>query len=77
MSVSALNPNTRLSDALERDLMRQELSQGESTSIAQLGKSAAIGVKNLVVSFWNYVIDVTVALNDARAKDSRFTGAHW
>lgn len=77
MSVYALNSNTRLSDALERDLMRQELSNGESTSIVKLGKSVAHGVKHAVVSFWDYVVDVTVALNDARAKDSRFSGAQW
>jgi len=77
MSIYALNSNTRLSDTLERDLMRQELSNGESTSIAKLGKSVAVGVKNFVVAFWSYVVDVTVALNDARAKDSRFSGAQW
>jgi len=77
MSVSALNSNLRLSDAMERDLMRQELTRGEPASIIDLGKFVLATLKKGAVSFWSYVVDVTIALNDARAKDSRFSGAQW
>jgi hypothetical protein len=77
MSNLSYNQFSRLSDSLERDLMRQALSDGESVSIAGLGKEVLASIQNGATAIWNYVIDVTAALDDARANNPRFSGSHW
>lgn len=77
MSVSTLNNSVRLSDSMERDLMTSMLSNGESTSITALAKSVLAVLKKSVVAVWNYTIEVSEAMNEARAKDARFTGSQW
>ncbi|NYT36287.1 hypothetical protein ERD78_05340 [Allopusillimonas soli] len=77
MSVTALNHNSRLSDALERDLMRQAIAAGEATSIVDLCKSVLATLKKGVVALYDFVVDVAVAMDDARAKDRQFTGTQW
>ena len=77
MSVTALNHNSRLSDARERDLMRQAIAAGEATSIVDLCKSVLATLKKGVVALYDFVVDVAVAMDDARAKDRQFTGTQW
>ncbi|MCC2597287.1 hypothetical protein LKR43_13165 [Pusillimonas sp. MFBS29] len=77
MSDLSYNQYSRLSDSLERDLMRKALSNGESVSMIALIQKAFASVKNGVKAANNYIIDVTAALNDARAKDARFSGSQW
>ncbi|KAA0889374.1 hypothetical protein [Pusillimonas sp. ANT_WB101] len=77
MSVSTLNNSMRLSDSMERDLMISMLSNGESTSITSLAKSVVAVLKSGIVTVWEYTIEVSEAMNEARAKDARFTGSQW
>ncbi|NYT80216.1 hypothetical protein H0A70_01675 [Alcaligenaceae bacterium] len=77
MSNLSYNQFSRLSDSLERDLMRQALSDGESVSIAALGKEILAAIQNGVKAAWNYAIEVTAALDEARANNARFSGSHW
>jgi hypothetical protein len=77
MSNLSYNQFSRLSDSLERDLMRTALSDGESVSIATLGKEILAAIQNGVKATWNYVIEVTAALDEARANNARFSGSHW
>ncbi|NYT85057.1 hypothetical protein [Pollutimonas harenae] len=77
MSDLSYNQYGRLSDSLERDLMRKALSNGESVSIIALAQKALASIKQGIVSTYEYIIDVTEALNEARAKDARFSGSQW
>lgn len=77
MSDLSYNQYSRLSDSLERDLMRKAMSDGESVSIVALIQKAVTAVKNGVLAANSYIIDVTAALNEARAKDARFSGSQW
>ncbi|MFT0544918.1 hypothetical protein ACMHYO_01010 [Allopusillimonas ginsengisoli] len=77
MSVSTLNNSMRLSDSMERALMTSMLSNGESTSVTALAKSVLAALKKGVVAVWDYTIEVSEAMNEARAKDARFTGSQW
>lgn len=77
MSNLSYNQFSRLSDSLERDLMRKALSDGESVSIATLGKEILAAIQNGVKASWDYVIEVTAALDEARANSARFSGSHW
>ncbi|NYT59897.1 hypothetical protein H0A65_13285 [Alcaligenaceae bacterium] len=77
MSDLSYNQHSRLSDSLERDLMRKAMSDGESVSIVALIQKAFTSIKNGVLAANDYIIDVTAALNEARAKDARFSGSQW
>lgn len=77
MSDISFNQYSRLSDSLERDLMRDSLSNGEAVSIVTLGKKVIGGLKTGFLSFANYMIDVTRALDEARAKDARYSRTAW
>lgn len=77
MSVSTLDNSVRLSDSMERDLMTSVLSNGESTSITALAKSVLAALKKSVVAVWEFTVETNAAMNEARAKDARFTGSQW
>lgn len=77
MSNITYNHYTRLSDSLERDVMRRALSSGEAVSMSSVLKSAWNSLKKAVVAFSDYVVDISTALNDARAKDARFSNTTW
>jgi len=77
MSDLSFNQYSRLSDSLERDLMRNALSNGESVSIVTLTQKALASIKKGIVAVYDYIIDVTEALNEARAKDARYSGTQW
>ncbi|HWK71276.1 hypothetical protein [Pollutimonas sp. M17] len=77
MSDLSFNQYSRLSDSLERDLMRKALTDGESISIVTAGKKALASVKKFVIAMSNYMIAVTQAMDEARAKDARFSRAQW
>ncbi len=77
MAVSALNSYSRLSDSLERDLLKAAESGHQAYSVLEgLGMvSNAIGRGAL--AFGRYLVQVAEALNEARARDARFTGVQW
>ncbi|MGB3288242.1 MAG: hypothetical protein WBA83_03090 [Burkholderiaceae bacterium] len=77
MSDISFNQYSRLSDSLERDLMRKALTDGESISIVTASKKALASLRKAVVAVSNYMIAVTHAMDEARAKDARFSRAQW
>ncbi len=77
MSDISYNQYSRLSDSLERDLMRNALSNGESVSIVSLAKKVIAGMKTGFSAFTSYMAELTHALDEARAKDARFSGSQW
>ena len=77
MSSISFSSDSRLSDSIERDLMRDSLSNGEAVSIMAVATKVASGIKSSLSAFAQYMIDVTKALDEARAKDARYTRTAW
>lgn len=77
MSSISFSQYSRLSDSIERDLMRDSLSNGEAVSIVAVAKHAVSGIKTGFLAFARYMVDVTRALDEARAKDARYTRTAW
>ncbi len=77
MSDLSYNQYNRLSDSLERDLMRTALSNGETVSIVSPAKKAFAAVKTAVSTFIDYIAELNKALDDARAKDAHFSRSQW
>lgn len=77
MSDLSYNQYSRLSDSLERELMRNATSNGESVSVITLVKTVARSLKNGFMAVADYVVEVTRALDEARAKDARFSRSQW
>lgn len=77
MSNISYNQFSRLSDSVERDLMSNALSNGEAVSITKVFKSIWTALKNGFRAASDYMVDLTEALDDARAKDSRFSRSQW
>ncbi|HWL27767.1 MAG TPA: hypothetical protein VNQ97_02555 [Burkholderiaceae bacterium] len=77
MSDLSYNQYSRLSDSLERDLMRDAMSNGESVSVITLGKTVLRSLKNGFMAVADYLVEVTDALDEARAKDARFSRSQW
>ena len=77
MSDLSYNQYSRLSDSLERDLMRSALSNGESVSIVSLVKKTIASLKTGFFAFTNYMAELTRALDEARAKDAHYSRSQW
>ncbi len=77
MSNISYNQYSRFTDSAERDLMSDALSNGEAVSITAVFKSIWASLKKGVRVTAEYMVDVTEALNEARAKDSRFSHSQW
>ncbi len=77
MSNLSYNQYSGLSDSLERDLMRNELSKGDTFSITTLGKNIFAGLVSGVKAFSSYMVDLTRALDEARAQDAKFSRSQW
>ncbi|RTZ45751.1 hypothetical protein EKL30_07000 [Candidimonas sp. SYP-B2681] len=77
MSNLSYNQYSGLSDSLERDLMRDELNKGDTFSITTLGKTIFAGLLRGARFFSSYMVDLTRALDEARAQDARFSRSQW
>jgi hypothetical protein len=77
MSSITYSHDTRLSDSLEREVMRKAVSEGQSLSLVALCKTGVAAVGRGISHVVDYVFDVTEALNDARAKDANFSRSFW
>ncbi|MCQ9617521.1 hypothetical protein L1889_13205 [Paenalcaligenes niemegkensis] len=67
----------RWSDSLERDVMQKALDNGESVSITELAVNVVNFIKRAATGIMNYVVALTEALNEARARDAHFTSSGW
>jgi hypothetical protein len=77
MSDISLNQYSRLSDSLERELMRAASTGNESVSVVAVAQAAVAYVKKAAYAVGNYLVEVSRALDEARAKDARFSRSHW
>lgn len=77
MTEMTLNTNARLTDALERDLLRGAMDSQQNAQplvmLKQAGNAIARGVRALV----DYVAEVNDAMNRARAASAHYTGSQW
>ena len=77
MSNLSVNQYSRLSDALERDLMSKALSEGESVSIVALTQKALAFANKGLQAYQGFVMDVARSLQDVRTKDVHYSGSQW
>jgi hypothetical protein len=66
MSVKSYNQYVMLSDSLERDLMREALSCGETLSLADIAKSIGSGLKKVLIGFAQFADDTSNVLARSR-----------
>jgi len=77
MSELTLNTNARLTDALERDLLRGAMESQSNAQPLVLLKQAGAAIARAVGAFADYVADVHEAMNRARAASARYAGSQW
>lgn len=77
MSNVSYPSDARLSDSLEREVMREAMSQNEAVSLSELVKGALAAIGHGISAVFNYVVDVTEALNEARANSARANRGFW
>ncbi len=77
MSDISLSCYGRMNDSLERDLMQRTLGNGESISFVAMFKTVKTTLSSVISRVADYVIELTEALNEARARDARFSGSQW
>ncbi len=77
MSELTLNQNARLTDALERDLLRGAMENQPNAQPLALLKQAGAAIAHAVVAFADYVAEVHDAMNRARAASARYAGSQW
>lgn len=77
MSNLALNQNTRLTDALERDLLRGALNRQHTVHPTEMMKRTYTTVASAVRSLANYIAEVDGAMQRARVASTHYTGSQW
>lgn len=74
MSNHTYNEYIRMSDSSGRGLTHNVLRAGPTTSVLVSVFSA---IKKGVIAFFDYMVDVTEALNEARLRDPRYLRSLW
>lgn len=77
MSELTLNHNARLTDALERDLLRGAMESQQNAQPVAMLKQAGAAVAHAARNFADYVAEVNAAMNRARAASAHYTGSQW
>lgn len=77
MSEYTLGQDVRLNDSLERSIMDAALNNGEAVSIVNLSKDTLRFVARKVAAVGAFVVELSEALNKARAKSERYAGSPW
>ncbi|CAM3930376.1 Phage protein [Bordetella tumbae] len=77
MTELTLNQNARLTDALERDLLRGAMESQQNIQPQALLKQAGSAIARAVGAFADYVTEVHDAMNRARAASAHYTGSQW
>jgi hypothetical protein len=77
MSDISFNQYSRMSDYLERELMRNAALESESAGVVTVAKSAIAFLKKATLAVADYLVEVSRALDEARAKDARFSRSQW
>jgi len=74
---AVLNSYSRLSDSLERDLLKAAETGNQAYSVLEGLGMVAGSIGRGFSAFGRYLVQVAEALNEARARDARFTGTQW
>ena len=84
MTDLTLNQNARLTDALERDLLRNAMDSQQNAQPKALLKHAGSSIVHTVRAVGDfiggvadYVAEVNDAMNRARAASANYTGSQW
>ncbi|MGE4368743.1 MAG: hypothetical protein AB7E12_03600 [Burkholderiaceae bacterium] len=77
MSDISFNQISRLTDSMEREVIRMQAAQLRAETMVALGKQTLAFLKKALSSAYDYMIDVSRALDEARAKNAQFTRAQW
>lgn len=76
-NVSYYSTEARLSDSIEREMMRETLANGENLSASSMLKSTGRGIAQGFNAVFNYLVAVADVLNEARAQDNRHSRSYW
>lgn len=77
MSISSINTYSRFSDSLERDMLHASSNSNQGYSALNGLAIVASAVGRGAAAFGRYLVQVAEALNEARARDVRFSGSQW
>lgn len=77
MTAMTLNQNYRLTDALERDLLRGAMERQQNVHPAAMLKSAGTAIISAVRGLADYIAEVNAAMNRARIASTHYTGSQW
>lgn len=77
MSATPINSYTRLSDSLERDLLQAAQNGHQAYSVLDGLAMVSSAIGRGASAFGRYLVQVAEALNEARARDARFSGSQW
>lgn len=78
MSVSTtVNTYSRFSDSLERDMLQATTNANQGYSALNGLAIVATAIGRGATAFGRYLVQVAEALNEARARDARFSGSQW
>ncbi|HLV28453.1 MAG TPA: hypothetical protein VKY60_04940 [Burkholderiaceae bacterium] len=77
MSVTTLNSYTRLSDSLEREILKSAENGHQAYPVLEGLAMVANAIGRGASAFGRYLVQVAEALNEARARDARFSGSQW
>lgn len=77
MTGMTLNANARLTDALERDLLRNAMHTQQNANPYAMLKQVGKGLARAIGAFARYVAEVHDAMNRARAASAHYTGSQW
>ncbi|NLC36497.1 MAG: hypothetical protein GX772_08660 [Alcaligenaceae bacterium] len=77
MSANYVNPYNHLTDSLERDLIWAEQASNRAYSALEGLAIVANGIARGATAVGRYLVQVAEALNEARARDARFSGSQW
>lgn len=77
MTEMTLNQNARLTDALERDLLRGAMESQQNAHPTAALKQAGAAIAHAVRAFADYVAEVNDTMNRARAASAHYAGSQW
>lgn len=77
MTSAALYNYSRLTDSMERDMLRNALENQDSLSPLAALKIAAKSVVAAARGFADFCSDVSNAMDEARARSAHYSGSQW
>ncbi|MDQ2137862.1 hypothetical protein RBI13_09735 [Alcaligenaceae bacterium A4P071] len=77
MNRISYDQNIRLTDTLERDLLRGAMQQQNDLRPMAALKAGALAAVAAFSAFVSFVRDVNASMDDARQKSTKFTNAQW